>query len=94
MTDRAILQANKFGAHLSIPNPATRMTFENGYFRIEPDGEETITTKCLLIATGAQYAGWMRMGVEQFEGDRRLLRGYSRRRATLSRLRRYCGGRR
>ena len=31
LTDRATLQANKFGAHLSIPTPATRMTFDNGY---------------------------------------------------------------
>jgi thioredoxin reductase (NADPH) len=68
LTDRATLQANKFGAHLSIPNPATRMTFENGYITIEPDGAEAITTKCLLIATGAQYNRLDADGCERFEG--------------------------
>jgi len=68
LTDRATLQANKFGAHLSIPTPATRMTFENGYITIEPDGAEAITTKCLLIATGAQYNRLDADGCERFEG--------------------------
>jgi thioredoxin reductase (NADPH) len=68
LTDRATLQANKFGAHLSIPTPATRMTFENGYITIEPDGGEAITTKCLLIATGAQYNRLDADGCERFEG--------------------------
>jgi thioredoxin reductase (NADPH) len=68
LTDRATLQANKFGAHLSIPTPATRMTFENGYITIDPDGAEAITTKCLLIATGAQYNRLDADGCERFEG--------------------------
>jgi thioredoxin reductase (NADPH) len=68
LTDRATLQANKFGARLSIPTPATRMTFENGYINIDPDGTEPITTKCLLIATGAQYNKLDADGCERFEG--------------------------
>jgi thioredoxin reductase (NADPH) len=68
LTDRATLQANKFGAHLSIPTPATRMTFENGYITIDPNGAEAITTKCLLIATGAQYNRLDADGCERFEG--------------------------
>jgi thioredoxin reductase (NADPH) len=68
LTDRATLQANKFGARLSIPSPATRMWFENGYTNIELDGGETITTKCLLIATGAQYRRLDVEGFERFEG--------------------------
>jgi thioredoxin reductase (NADPH) len=68
LTDRATLQANKFGAHLSIPTPAIRMTFENGYTTVELDGGEPITTKCLLIATGAQYRKLDAEGCERFEG--------------------------
>ncbi len=68
LTDRAILQANKFGARLSVPTPATRLTFENGYSILELDGGETITTKCLLIATGAQYRRLDVEGFERFEG--------------------------
>ena len=68
LAGRAILQANKFGAHLSIPAPVSRLAFENGYTVVHLDGGETVTAKCLLIATGADYR---RLGVEgsgRFEG--------------------------
>jgi thioredoxin reductase (NADPH) len=68
LTDRAILQANKFGARLSVPTPAARLRFDNGYTVLELAGGETLTTKCLLIATGAQYNRLDVEGVERFEG--------------------------
>jgi thioredoxin reductase (NADPH) len=68
LTDRATLQANKFGARFSIPTPAIRMRFENGYTLLDLDGGESITTKCLLIATGAQYRRLEVDGLSQFEG--------------------------
>jgi thioredoxin reductase (NADPH) len=67
LTDRATLQANKFGAHLSIPSPASRLRFENGYAVIETNGD-SITAKSLLIATGAQYRRLDVEGFEKFEG--------------------------
>jgi thioredoxin reductase (NADPH) len=68
LTDRATLQANKFGAHLSIPTAATRLAFENGYATLDAGGGEPIAAKCLLIATGAQYRRLDVPGVERFEG--------------------------
>jgi thioredoxin reductase (NADPH) len=68
LTDRATLQANKFGAHLSVPTAATRLSFENGYAILDGGGSEPITTKCLLIATGAQYRRLDVEGCERFEG--------------------------
>ena len=68
LTDRATLQANKFGAHLSVPTAAVRLSFENGYAVIDAGGSEPITTKCLLIATGAQYRRLDVEGFEKFEG--------------------------
>jgi len=68
LANRAILQANKFGAHLSVPTPVSRLAFENAYTIVQLDGGETVTAKCLLIATGADYR---RLGVEgsdRFEG--------------------------
>ena len=68
LAGRAILQASKFGAHLSIPAPVNRLAFENGYTVVHLDGGEAVTAKCLLIATGADYR---RLGVEgsgRFEG--------------------------
>jgi thioredoxin reductase (NADPH) len=68
LTDRATLQANKFGAHLSIPTAAARLSFENGYAILDADGTEPVTAKCLLIATGAQYRRLDVDGFEKFEG--------------------------
>ncbi len=68
LADRAILQANKFGARLSVPTPVNRLAFESAYTVVHLDGDETATAKCLLIATGADYR---RLGVEgsdRFEG--------------------------
>jgi thioredoxin reductase (NADPH) len=68
LTDRATLQANKFGAHLSIPTKAVQLSFENGYAMVNAVGNEPILTKCLLIATGAQYRRLDVDGFERFEG--------------------------
>src|SRR5204862_7805621 len=48
LAGRAILQANKFGAHLSVPSPVTRLEFQSRYAVVNLDGGENITTKCLL----------------------------------------------
>jgi len=68
LAGRAILQANKFGAHLSVPTPVNRLTFESAYAIVHLDGDETVTAKCLLIATGAAYRRLGVEGCERFEG--------------------------
>ena len=68
LTDRATLQANKFGAHLSIPSEAAKLSFENGYAVLDAGSGEPITAKCLLIATGAHYRRLDVEGFERFEG--------------------------
>ena len=68
LTDRATLQANKFGAHLSVPASAARLSFENGYAVLDAGGAEAITAKCVLIATGAQYRRLDVEGFEKYEG--------------------------
>ena len=68
LAGRAILQANKFGAHLSVPTLVNRLAFDNAYTVVHMDEDRTVTAKCLLIATGADYR---RLGVEgsgRFEG--------------------------
>jgi thioredoxin reductase (NADPH) len=68
LAGRAILQANKFGAHLSVPTPVNRLAFENTYTVVHLDGGDTVTAKCLLIATGADYRRLNVEGSERFEG--------------------------
>ena len=69
LSDRAVLQADKFGARISIPTPVLKLSFDNAYSVLELDDGETVVAKCLLIASGAEYR---RLGVEgcaQFEGN-------------------------
>jgi thioredoxin reductase (NADPH) len=65
---RAAVQANKFGAQLSIPSVAIGLTFENLYSVLHLEGNETVTTRCLLIATGADYRLLQVEGCSKFEG--------------------------
>jgi thioredoxin reductase (NADPH) len=68
LADRAVLQAEKFGANLSIATPVVRLTFDGRLSVLELEGGEKVVTKCLLIATGAEYC---RLPIEtcaQFEG--------------------------
>lgn len=68
LAERATVQANKFGARLSIPSPVIGLTFENIYSVLHLEGNETVTTRCLLIATGADYRLLQVEGCEKFEG--------------------------
>ena len=68
LAERAFVQANKFGAHIPVSTRATRLTFEGGHAVLELDGGETVTTRCLLIATGADYRRLGVEGCEQYEG--------------------------
>ncbi|HEV3163951.1 MAG TPA: FAD-dependent oxidoreductase [Isosphaeraceae bacterium] len=68
LAGRAIIQANKFGARLSVPSPVMRLAFDNTYPVIHLDDGGTVSTKCLLIATGADYRRLSVQGCEPFEG--------------------------
>ena len=64
LAERAVVQANRFGARLPVPTPVTSLRFDNAYAVLQMDGGETVMAKCLLIATGADYR---RLGVEGCE---------------------------
>jgi thioredoxin reductase (NADPH) len=68
LAERAFVQANKFGAHIPVSTRATRLTFEGGHAVIQLDGGETVATRCVLIATGADYRRLGVAGCEEFEG--------------------------
>src|SRR5438132_2868518 len=68
LANRAVLQANKFGARLSVPTPVTRLMFDKAYPVLHLDGGESLVAKCLLIATGAEYRRLGVEGCERYEG--------------------------
>ena len=69
LTNRAILQAQKFGTQFSSPSRATRLEFGGDVYRLRFDEDGDITTRCVLIATGADYRKLDVPGREQLEGS-------------------------
>ena len=68
LAGRIALQAQKFGAEISTPCAAHTLEFTNGYPVIYLEDGKTVSSKCLLIASGASYR---RLNVEhcaRFEG--------------------------
>lgn len=68
LANRAVLQAHKFGAQLSVSAPVTRLAFDKAYPVLDLEGGETITAKCLLVASGAEYRRLGVEGCERYEG--------------------------
>ena len=68
LTDRAVVQADKFGARLSVASPVVGLTFEQGYPVLHLEGGETVGARCMLIATGADYRRLEAEGCARFEG--------------------------
>jgi thioredoxin reductase (NADPH) len=69
LADRAVLQADKFGARVSIPTSVVKLSFDQAYSVLGLEGGETVVAKCLLIATGAEYRRLEVEGCSRFEGN-------------------------
>jgi thioredoxin reductase (NADPH) len=68
LTQRATVQAAKFGARLNVPAAAVALRSEPGRHEIHLSNAETATGRTVIVATGAQYR---RLGVrrlDEFEG--------------------------
>ena len=90
LADRAMLQANKFGARLSIPSQVTGLTWENAYSVLHLDGGETVTTKCLLDRHRRRLPPAGCRGMRALRGQGRLLRGHARPRGSSAEACRWC----
>ena len=64
---RAYLQAQKFGAHVLIAK-ATRLICDRKPYIIELENESRISTRTIVIATGAQYRKLPLEKLSRFEG--------------------------
>ncbi len=71
LTNRALLQAYRFGAKFSTPSQALSLSFEDrehgATIRME-ESETVLHAKAVIIATGAQYNRIEAEGRERFEG--------------------------
>lgn len=64
---RSILQAEKFGAHMSIPSAITGLSFEKSDPVLHLENEEKVRAKSLIIATGSDYNRLDLPGIKKFE---------------------------
>ena len=67
LASRAYLQAQKFGAHMLIAK-ATRLICDRKPYIIELENGARISTRTVLIATGAQYRKLPLENLSRFEG--------------------------
>jgi thioredoxin reductase (NADPH) len=69
LANRAVLQAEKFGATISTPVEVVRLCSESGYHILYLESGEEVFARCILIATGASYRKLDVDGCERFEGS-------------------------
>jgi thioredoxin reductase (NADPH) len=55
LADRAVVQAEKFGATISVPAEATGLDHRDGYHMVRLDDGTELCAKSVVIATGARY---------------------------------------
>jgi thioredoxin reductase (NADPH) len=68
LTQRAGVQAMKFGARLAMPVAAVGLRTVDGRHEVELSNGETATGRTVVIATGAQYRRLDVPGLDEFEG--------------------------
>ncbi len=68
LTDRAVIQALKFGVSLTAPVKAASLERQGDDFSIALTDGRTIKSKAVVIATGAQYQRLPLDHIERFEG--------------------------
>jgi len=64
----ALLQAQKFGAQISVPGTVAALRLEGGMRVVRLEDGTDITARCVLVASGAEYRGLDVPGLEQLEG--------------------------
>ncbi|MGH9233215.1 MAG: FAD-dependent oxidoreductase [Acidimicrobiales bacterium] len=68
LADRAILQAEKFGAQVRYPAPATALERVDGHHAVGLENGATVTAHAVVIATGARYRKLNVQRLDEFEG--------------------------
>jgi thioredoxin reductase (NADPH) len=68
LAERATLQAEKFGARISVPGQAVGLEVRDGAYGIALDGGGSVNARTVVIATGARYRKLPLERLEHFEG--------------------------
>ncbi|MGW5158677.1 FAD-dependent oxidoreductase [Nonomuraea wenchangensis] len=68
LAERAVVQAAKFGARLTVPAEATGLESDNGHYSVLVEGGPAVQGHAVLIATGARYRKLDVPDLEKYEG--------------------------
>jgi thioredoxin reductase (NADPH) len=68
LTRNALLQAQKFGAQVSVPDRVVRLRLENGYRVLVLESGAEVHARCVLVASGVEYRRLPIPSVADFEG--------------------------
>jgi thioredoxin reductase (NADPH) len=68
LAQRALTQAEKFGAKLAVASGAVRLHCDHMPYRVEVEGGASFSARAIVIATGAQYRKLELANLERFEG--------------------------
>jgi thioredoxin reductase (NADPH) len=68
LADRAVVQAEKFGADLAVPGEATSLERHDDHYAIGLADGNVVRGRAIVIATGVRYRKLPVPGMEQFEG--------------------------
>jgi thioredoxin reductase (NADPH) len=67
LADRAVAQARRFGADLTVPAPVAGLQHEDGYHVVRLETGERVLGRALLIASGVQYRRFQVPGLDDVE---------------------------
>ena len=67
LAERAVIQADKFGAHTRIPASAIGLERDDGQYTVRLDGGGLATARTVIVATGARYRKLPVPRLEEFE---------------------------
>jgi thioredoxin reductase (NADPH) len=68
LTERTVIQAEKFGAGISVPAEATALEQRDGHHLVRLDDGQAVEGRTVVVATGARYRKLAVPRLEEFEG--------------------------
>jgi thioredoxin reductase (NADPH) len=67
LTERAVVQAGRFGVRVVVPAKVTAVALDEGHFRAELGGSDSVRARAVVVASGARYRRLDVPGMARFE---------------------------
>ncbi len=67
LTERAVVQAGRFGVHVVVPAKVTAVAQDDGHFRAELGTSDCVRARAVVVASGARYRRLDVPGMARFE---------------------------